>query len=166
MRTGAPPPAKAMTAEDILSNSAPKSEAGTATAGTGSKASRMDHTHPPISWRGRVTLGADGTAVVTFGRSFASAPVIQLTVINPTGARVVPEQVNDIKTGALWTGATISGTRARPLPTMLAVSGLLGAVITGINALVTALSGFNVFSDPAAGVVVNVTAVEPSPPAT
>ncbi len=150
--------------EDILANAMPKSELGSAKAGSSPKASRMDHVHPPISWRGRVTLLADGKATVTFGREFVGEPVIQLTAINPTGGKIVLEVESDIKTGAVWTGAVITGTRARSLPNLQSVSGLLTAVITGVNALTTALSGFNVFNDPAAGVVVNVLAIEPTPP--
>ena len=128
--------------DEILANTIPKSELGSAKAGTAVKASRMDHVHPTISWRGRVTLGADGKATVIFGRSFAAEP--------------------DTKTGDVWTGAVITGTRARALPTLGGVSGLLTAVITGINTVTTALSGFNLFTDPAAGVVVNVLVIEPS----
>lgn len=148
--------------DEILANTTPKSELGSAKAGTAVKASRMDHVHPTISWRGRVTLGADGKATVTFGRSFSAEPVIQLTAINPVGNKIVLEVESDIKTGDVWTAAVITGTRARALPTLGSVSGLLTAVITGINSVTTALSGFNLFTDPAAGVVVNVLVIEPS----
>lgn len=165
MELGSAPVQMAEVAKALLaSNTPPKSEAPAAAVGGDDKASRADHTHPTISWRGRVTLGVDGTATVNFGRTFAVAPVILLGAINPTGARVVVEQMADIKTGALWTGATISGSRARPLPVLEPVTGLLTAVIAGINVVTNALSGFNLFSQPASGVVVNVWVAEPSPP--
>lgn len=147
---------------DLLANAAPKSEAGAPQAGTGMKASRMDHTHPTISWRGRVTLAADGTSPVIYGRSFSAAPVIQLTAINPSGGTVTLEVIADTVVDGLYVGCTVKGSRAQSLPIIAQVSGLLTAVITGVNGLVTALTGFNVFGGNAAGVVVNVLVIEPS----
>lgn len=155
---GGPP----ITPSDFLADGVPKSEQGTAKPGTAGKASRMDHTHPTISWRGRVTLAADGTSPVTYGRTFSAAPVIQLTAINPSGGTVTLEVITDTIVDGLYVGCTVKGSRAQPLPVMAQVSGLLTAVITGVNGLVTALTGFNVFGGNAAGVVVNVLVIEPS----
>lgn len=145
-----------------LADTMPAAEATTPTAGTGQAASRDDHIHPRLASATRVTLNASSTATVTFTRSFVSAPVIQLCAINPSGAQVVLEVVADIKTGAVWTGCTIKGSRARQLPVIDAVGGLLTAVITGVNNIATALTGYDIFAASASGVVVNVLAIEAS----
>lgn len=145
-----------------LSNAIPMGEATAATAGASEAASRGDHQHPRLTSSTRVQLDASGNATVTYTRSFAAKPAIVLTAINPSGAQVVLEVISDTMTGGVYTGCVIKGSRARPLPTLNAVSGLLTAVITGVNDLVTALTGFNIFGGSAAGVEVSVVAIQPS----
>ena len=67
-----------------------------------------------------------------------------------------------VKTGNLWTGANIKGYRSQNLPVISAVSGILTAVITGVNGIVSALTGFNVFGGSAANARVSCVFLMPS----
>jgi hypothetical protein len=131
-----------------LSNLQPTSEAVSATIGSSVMAARADHAHQRLTSSTRVTLDASGLATVTYTRTFSAPPVLSCLAINPTGRPVTVEQVSDIKTGALWTGAQIHGYRTQNLP----------AVIT----LLSGLINYDVFGASAAGVDVNVIAIQPS----
>ena len=145
-----------------LADEAPVPESRLANGGAGGMASRWDHEHPRLTSSTRVVLGADGTATVTYTRSFSKPPVVLLTAINPTGRQIVLEQGTDIQTGALYTGCTVRGYRNRPLPELAPVGGLLTAVVTGVNAVASNLTNFDVLGGSAAGVEVNVVAIMPS----
>lgn len=137
-----------------LANTAPLSESGTAVAGGGGAASRQDHVHPRLTSATRVTLAGDGTATVTYTRSFPSKPAVNLTAINPSGRQVVLEVTGDIQTGGLYTGCTIKGSRAQLLPALTS--------IVLIGPLITALQNFDVLGGSASGVEVSVIALMPS----
>lgn len=139
---------------DILGDQAPVPEARLAAAGAGVKASRNDHQHPRLTSSTRVTLGGDGTATVTYTRSFSSKPAISLTAINPSGRQVMLEVVNDIQVGADYTGCVIKGSRAQLLPALTS--------IVLIGPLISALQNFDVLGGSASGVEVSVIAIQPS----
>lgn len=112
--------------------------------------------------RGVVTLNAQGTATIAFDPPIISSrePFIQVTPATATNTDIaivnmVPSTFTTNASGA-YTGVTIRGARVvGKLPTINAVSGLLGAVITGVNNIVTALSGFQLIrTDQATGVAV------------
>jgi hypothetical protein len=131
-----------------LSDMTPTSEAVAGAVGNSVMAARADHAHARLTSSTRVTLDASGLATVTYTRTFTAPPVLSCLAINPTGRPVTVEQVSDLKTGALWTGCTIHGYRAQNLP----------AVIT----LLSGLINYDVFGASAAGVDVNVIAIQPS----
>lgn len=145
-----------------LASTVPMTEVTAGAAGSSSQASDAGHQHPRITSSTRVQLDALGNATVTYTRSFATKPAISLTAINPSGAQVVLEVVSDTMVGGVYTGCVIKGSRARALPTLNPVAGLLTAVITGVNDLAAALTGFNVFGGSASGVEVSVIAIMPS----
>ena len=101
--------------------------------------------------RGQVTFNTSGTATIVFDPpiSLNREPFVQLTPrIAPMSAEMVIANLVDgsFTTNAqgLYTGVQIKGGRLRAtLPTLGVVSGLLTAVITGVNAIVTALSGLS-----------------------
>lgn len=123
---------------------------------------REDHQHPRLTSTTYATLDNVGQAVVAFTRPFANKPGVVLT---ETDANVNDQPLVTRVVG--WTrdasgnyiGCTIKGSRAQILPTVVAVSGILTAVITGVNALVSALTNFNVFGGMAVGATVSVIAV-------
>lgn len=73
----------------------------------------------------------------------------------------VRETMTPTPSGA-YVGCVIKGQRAQMLPTINPLSGtltLLSSVITGVNTLVSALTGYNVFGGGVAGASVSVIAV-------
>lgn len=65
--------------------------------------------------------------------------------------------------GSNYTGCTIRGYRGVNLPIINPVSGLLTAVITGVNSIVTALTGLVLFSSSmASGAEFSFIAIQPS----
>jgi len=134
-----------------LSDTVPKIEVNNPQAGVLPEAARADHQHPrPVSAT-RVTLAADGTATVTYTRSFPTKPVVNLTAINPSGRQIILEQTTDIQTGGVYTGCTIKGSRTQIIPALTNV--LL------VTDLVTILANWNPVGTPAAGVEVNMLVV-------
>lgn len=106
--------------------------------------------------RGQVALGAAGTATITFNPPIemtwapSREPFMQLTPRigssdNPVICNVVDGTFTTNAQGA-FTGVTIKGGRmAAALPTLTLLSGaltLITQVVTGVNAIVTALTGF------------------------
>lgn len=145
---------RTFTAAAMLSDVAPVPEAVVPVPGQMGKSSRADHKHPRLTSAGRVVLAADGTATVTYSRSFTTKPAINLTAINPTGRAVQLEVVSDTKTGALFTGCVVKGYRSQLLPS-------LGGIVL-LGPLLTALGNFDVLGGSAAGVEVSVIALEAS----
>jgi hypothetical protein len=65
-------------------------------------------------------------------------------------------------TNGRYYGVTIQGKRSRVLPTLTPLSGaltLLTQLITGVNTVITSLTGYDVFGGAAAGATVSVIAV-------
>lgn len=114
--------------------------------GKSARAAREDHTHAARVQRQIVTLDSRGLATWTFGKPFSAMPSLQALVFQPSGEPVVVEARAWIMDGARFAGVQVQGMRSRPLPQINLVSGLLAAVITGVNTLVSALSGFRVFN--------------------
>lgn len=130
---------------------APKGEARSAGIGAQSmKYALEDHQHPRLTSATIVTLDATNTATVTFTRTFAVEPSIDLTPIAPGGTQPVILQVDSWVQdgGGLYTGCVIRGYRMNTLPATLT--------------LLTALVNFSVSSGSASGVRVSVIALQNS----
>ena len=99
--------------------------------------------------RGQVALNASGLATITFDPpiQLPREPFMQLTPrVTPSSAEKVIVNLVDgsfVTDGSgAYVSVQITGGRIRAsLPVMGAVSGLLTAVITGVNAIITALRG-------------------------
>lgn len=61
-----------------------------------------------------------------------------------------------------YTGCVIKGYRSQRLPQLGVVSGILTAVITGVNALVSTLKNYDVFAGSAAGAEYSLIALQTS----
>ncbi len=141
----------------------PPSEAiGGNMGSSNSRFAREDHQHPRVSSTTYVTLDVSGQATVTFSRAFTNKPGLNLT---ETDAPASSQPL--ILRGLAWTrdaqnrytGVVIQGMRAQQIPQLTPVAGLLTAIITGVNSVVTTLTGFNVFGGTAIGATVSVIAV-------
>lgn len=149
------------------STATPRSEAVGGAPGTlgNIMVAKDDHQHPRLTSTTIATLAANGLATVTFTRTFVNQPGLNLTEVDATaGMQALVLRGLDWVTNAqgAYTGVTIQGMRAQPLPTLTGVSGLLSAVITGVNSIANALTGFNVFGGSAAGAKVSVIAIQRS----
>jgi hypothetical protein len=139
----------------LLSNNAPLSEAGTASAGTMPMAPRGDHRHPRLSATFAGVLDANGSAPVVFTRTFSGIP--GMTVIGvendntPATEFKVKSWTQDVNGN--YTGCVLYGSRARALP---ALSGI--ALLTGLT---SALANF-LPAQAAAGVAFTGFAIQPS----
>ncbi|KQM88665.1 hypothetical protein ASE67_02680 [Sphingomonas sp. Leaf23] len=101
--------------------------------------------------RGQVTFGTNGTATIEFNPpiSLTREPFVQLTPrIAPLSAEMVIANLVDgsFTTNAqgMYTSVQIKGGRLRanlPTLTVLSLGALLTSVVTGVNAIVTALTG-------------------------
>ena len=144
----------------------PKSEMTGGAVGTQpARYAREDHQHPRLTSTTYATLGATGQATVTFSRAFTSKPGLNLTETD-AAAGSQPLVLRGIAwvqdASGMYTGVTIAGSRAQLLPTLTPLSGvltLLGQVITGVNGVVSSLTGYNIFGGSAAGATVSVIAV-------
>lgn len=137
-----------------LSNSLPVSETTAGAVGSTSVAAGAGHIHPRLTSANYVTLDGSGLATYTFTRTFTVQPAVATIPINVGARQVVMEIVSFVKTGELWTGVNLKGSRAQVLPV------LTGIVLIG--PLVSALSSFDVFGGSASGVEVAVIALMPS----
>lgn len=144
----------------------PRSEmTGGATGDQVARYALEDHQHPRLTSTTYATLGSSGQATVTFSRTFANKPGINLTETDAASGSqpLVLRGLGWVQDATgLYTGVTIAGSRAQLLPTLTPLSGvltLLGQVITGVNGLVTTLTGYNIFGGSAAGATVSVIAV-------
>lgn len=142
----------------------PAAEALGGNAGTNpSKFAQEGHQHPRLTSTKYATLSADGTVTHSFSRTFVNKPGINITETDAAGNQplvcVVQSWVQD-GNGA-YTGCVIKGYRSTILPMLSPVSTLaiLSGVITGVNAINTALSAFNLFGGSAAGATVSVIAI-------
>lgn len=116
-------------------------------SGTSVRYAREDHTHAARVQRKILTLDTNGQAVWTFDRPFANMPVLNYMVFQDAGNGLIIVEANEWVRGSnnTYAGVRITGRRHQRLPLLATVTGILTAVITGVNALVTALSGFDVF---------------------
>lgn len=152
-------------ANALLSSTAPKSETVSATAGAAQVASRDDHQHPRLTSTTYAALDANGEATIAFTRAFTNKPGLNLTETDAaTGSQpLVLRGLGWIQDGqGRYTGVVIQGRRAQMLPTLNPLSGVLTLVtqvVTGVNTLVSALTGYNVFGGSASGATVSVIAV-------
>lgn len=126
--------------------------------GTSTRYAREDHTHKARVKRNVVTIAANGYATWTFSEPFENIPVIAHMVQETAGLN----RVNVIVTDVSKTSVTIYADRLKNLPVIQPVSGILTAVITGVNSIVTALSGLNLSGGSAQGAKVNLYAAEPT----
>lgn len=145
----------AQVAGALLSDSSPVSEGGAA-AGSMVLASRGDHKHPRLSVTAQGALDSNGQAPVTFMRdgvavTFATKPAVTCMSVSASAA-VFFDFAYTTDAQGRYIGGTLTGRKGRALPQLTAVSGILTAVITGVNALVSALTGFDPFNSAAAGV--------------
>lgn len=168
--------AKATAAKDAVLASIPEfattdpmPEDTTPTVGSISKIARPDHRHPRLtSTTGPHTLDANGRVVVNFTRSFPGPNPPGLSVMRVVDTdvqeRPVEFQATYVMVLGSYTGAIIRGRRASVLPTLTPVSvgALLTGVLTGVNSVVTSLTGFDVFGAPAVGVKFTCIAVKSS----
>lgn len=154
----------------VISSAAPKPEAKTPVAGTMNQVPRADHQHPRLSSATTGTLKAGGVDTIVFTRTFDVKPAVTILQIEAADNQpVVFKVVSWTTTGTagvdlLYTGCVIKGYRSQALPqqTQLNVLALLGAVIGGVNALLSSISSFNIFGGSAAGVEYSLIALQPS----
>lgn len=154
----------------------PKSEATTAAKGNEQKRYALeDHQHPRLTSTTKATIVSGSTVAVAFTRTFVSKPGITCTEEppdtgtmspNPATFRVeswVREVMTPTPSGA-YTGCVIKVWRSRPLPTMtpLSLTALLTAVVTGVNALIAALTNYDIFGASAVGTTFSCIAIQRS----
>lgn len=143
-----------------FSSATPKSETMAGAAGGEGKVPHADHQHPRLTSSTSGQTLANGTASVTFTRSFATLPGVVLMAIENTNSagpsmkvmkwltKNAQGQLVDRSTNANSTesfdGAVVYAWRGRALPTQQTISlvTLLTGVITALNNLLTALSGY------------------------
>lgn len=151
--------AKANTADlPKPADAAPKAESTSPAIGADLKYAREDHQHPRLTSTTVGAIGANGTASVAFTRTFPAPPGVVFFEIPGTAP---PSTQPAIFKVSIWiqnaqgqySGCVVQAWRGQLLPTLASVSGLLAAVITGVNSIITALSGYNAF-----GAAVNGTA--------
>lgn len=146
--------------------STPPTESVAGAAGsTATKFAMEDHSHPRVTSTTYVTLDSTGQAFALFTRSFTNKPGLDLTETDAT-ATSQPLSLRGLAwqqdANGRYYGVTIQGKRARVLPQLNALSGvltLLTQVVTGVNSLVTALTGYDLFAGVATGATVTVIAI-------
>lgn len=113
----------------FLSSSAPMPEANSPAAGTGTQASRNDHTHPRLTSTATGTLNSSGEATITFTRVFSAKPAVTIILVESADNQPVIFKVKTWTQNAQneYTGCVIKGYRSQTIPQNL-VSLLLGAV--------------------------------------
>lgn len=143
-----------------FSSDTPRAETPAGAVGNMGKVPHADHQHPRLTSSTAGTTGADGTATLAFTRSFATLPGVVLTAIeNNTSAgpslkvmkwktKNAQGQLVDRSTAQgsteSYDGCVVYAWRGRALPTQqpISVVSLLTGVITGLNNLIGALSGY------------------------
>jgi len=158
------------------STSVPPPEGTAGAAGAMSPYARGDHVHPRLTSSTGNTgaaptshvIGSNGTARITFTRTFPTFPAAIFTEVPPqTGVMSAQPAIFRVDswitdgTGA-YSGCVVRAWRTQTLPTLLTVTGILTAVITGVNAIVSALTGFNPFGAPTTGTAFTCLAVQRS----
>lgn len=159
--------AAAIAAIPSLASTTPAPEMTGGSPGAAPSVPRADHAHPRLtSTTGPHTLDASGKVTVLFTRTFTKAPGLAFTRITDTDTqdRDVTLQASYIVTAGVYVGVIVRGRKSAVLPTLtpISTSALLSGVITGVNANLAALSGFDVFGTPAAGAKFTCIAVQSS----
>lgn len=162
-----------------FSTSTPSPEATGGAAGSMGKVPHADHQHPRLTSSTSGQTAANGTASVTFTRSFATLPGVVLTAIDNTNSagpsmkvmkwltKNAQGQLVDRSTSAgsteTYDGAVVYAWRGRALPTQtpISVATLLTGVITALNNLINALSGYEPYV-PAGSITFTCIAVQSS----
>lgn len=119
------------------------------TTGTSTMAAREDHTHAARVQRKVVQLDADGLATWTFNKPFDNKPCVNPMVFQTSTTQpIVVEGVSFVMANGKYAGVTVKGYRSRALPvlTTLPIGALLTGVVTGVNTLTSALTGYNMFA--------------------
>lgn len=135
------------------------------------KVSGADHRHPRLtSTTGNTdavptshVIGGNGTVLIRFTRKFDTPPGTVFTEVPPIAAGAMSEFPVTFRVDA-WTvesgkivGCRVRAWRGRALPVMNALTGILN--LTGVNGIITALTGFNPFAAPATGTAFTCIAV-------
>lgn len=169
--------AKANTADlPLPADIMPKSEATTAAKGSEQKRYALeDHQHPRLTSTTKATIASGSTVAVAFTRTFVNKPGITCTEEPPDTGTMSPNpatfrvesRVREVMTptpSGAYTGCVIKVWRSRPLPTMtpLTIGALLTAVVTGVNALITALTNYDIFGASAVGTTFSCIAIQRS----
>lgn len=131
-------------APPAASTSSPISVAVDSAQGSSIQYARADHTHAARVQRKIVTLDTNGLATWTFTRPFTAEPSLQYMVFQASGEPIIVEAQSWVMTGANYTGVNIKAYRSRAMPTLTPLT-VVTFVLTGVNALFAALSGFNIF---------------------
>lgn len=136
-------------------------------AGSGGKIADSRHQHPRMSSATYVTLGANAKAQVDFTRTFPTKPTLTFAEVEAveTSQPVICRALTWIRNpGGDYIGVVIQGFRFRPLPTQnpVSVGSLLTGVITGLNSLISSLTGFSVTGGSAVGAEISVIALQQS----
>ena len=142
---GAPPP-------PIPYASVPAVESRTGSAGTDATVFAMgNHQHPRLTSAGYVTTAGDGTATVSFTRSFPTAPTYTLNPVGNFGQSPPMANVTSwVQSGSDYVGANIKAVRPANSAPLAAVT------VLGISVSVGAQVVTPVFSD-AGGVLFSCT---------
>lgn len=143
-----------------FSSDTPRAETPAGAVGNMGKVPHADHQHPRLTSSTSGITGSDGTATLAFTRSFATLPGVVLTAIeNNTSAgpslkvmkwktKNTQGQLVDRSTAQgsteSYDGCVVYAWRGRALPQQQTINvlSLLGGVITALNNLLTALSGY------------------------
>lgn len=128
------------------------------------KFAQEGHQHPRLTSTTYATLISDGTASVSFSRTFVNKPGVVMTEVDANGSQplvcVVTGWQQDGQ--SRYTGCSIKGYRSQVMPTQntsLSLATLLTGLITAVNTLAGLITGFNVFGGSASGATVSVIAV-------
>jgi hypothetical protein len=139
-----------------FATSMPKADSLVPTPGSTDALVRPDHQHPRPSSTSKGTLGSNGQASVVFTQVFDVEPAISIISIDArTQGTAIPDFDFTFTTDAngKYIGGTVYGRRARKLPTQplaaspIGVTGLLTAVISGLNALASSITGYDTTED-------------------
>ncbi|GAM01747.1 hypothetical protein [Sphingomonas parapaucimobilis] len=152
-------------ASALIDTGTPAPEKTGGAGGSQAMAQGAGHQHPRLTSTTYATLDGTGQATVTFSRTFVNKPGLNLTETDAT-ASTQPLVLRGLAwqrdSNGLYTGVTIQGQRAQLMPAITPLSGaltLVTQVVAGVNAIVTALTNYNVFAGNAAGATVSVIAV-------
>lgn len=160
----------------VIANEVPQPETTGGQAGLeGMKVPGARHQHPRLTSTTKAAIVTGSTVQVAFTRAFSQPPGITCTEIppdtgvmsaNPATFRVeswVREVMTPTPSGA-YTGCVIKVWRSRPLPTMtpLSLTAILTAVVTGVNAVIAALTNYDIFGASAVGTTFSCIAIQRS----